>query len=767
MKRTISLVGAATALCLPSMSFGACLDGACTGTCIWSDGMESYTNGQKLQGVNQWTGWGGTNVTAGEASTERASAGTKSVKIYDAAGTPTGGIDAVVDWGTNNLTAGAYTFLAMQYVPASHTGASYFIMLNTWAVGGTATNNWSTQVQFTDAGEVVADFDGETLPLITDQWVEIRNVIDLDDTAEGRQIFSYGGNLLFDDTWTERISGGGVTTIDALDLFNNDAGPVWYDAICLQVLPQIGACCLNNGSCLNNQSPSQCSTAGGSYKGHGTLCSGVFCPDCTGSCNFPDADAVFNYCTYPLPNTVQSHSILGDTTGAASQNCANDPNGGFPAGVDVIRVVIEEAGTYWFSMCNTASFADNIIRLYADCNCASFVDSDYNACTGGFSELEVVLAAGDYYALVTGFGVTEGAYQLDVFQKCILQCPGGSADENEPGCAVGGDTTNGGCNMDPGTELFSPLDCEASPGYVVCGTTANDGATRDTDWYAITIPSNKKLTWSVEGETDMVSGFIETVDGAFGSADCADGSGYISPFAVRPACLTGSSTINATTENDATYYLFVATPFGDVVECGTLYIATLLCEDPLVVETICPDDPDDWAIETAPPAVGGAPFGNALDTCTSNGSGNATTGYLGQNQSAPTLISLPYCRIQVWSHTQLSLDSITKLTFKVEGRLNANTGGAHNANSWRTQGFNQLTNQWVTTPLDQRGLPNGTNDVTWTKVVLSTDNPPAASYVDPADGEIRIRSAGFNPGNVILPAWGVRLDLYEVTVDTQ
>jgi len=46
----------------------------------------------------------------------------------------------------------------------------------------------------------------------------------------------------------------------------------------------MGACCLPNGSCLDNQSPAQCSGLNGTFRGHQVTCGSVVCPLPVGAC---------------------------------------------------------------------------------------------------------------------------------------------------------------------------------------------------------------------------------------------------------------------------------------------------------------------------------------------------------------------------------------------------------------------------------------------------------------------------------------------------
>jgi hypothetical protein len=71
---------------------------------------------------------------------------------------------------------------------------------------------------------------GGSAALVKGQWVEIRLEIDLDaDTGA----FYYNGSQLYSGTWSGQVSGGGATTIAAVDLFANSASVVYYDDMSL------------------------------------------------------------------------------------------------------------------------------------------------------------------------------------------------------------------------------------------------------------------------------------------------------------------------------------------------------------------------------------------------------------------------------------------------------------------------------------------------------------------------------------------------------
>jgi hypothetical protein len=127
---------------------------------------------------------------------------------------------------------GFWTYTAWQYMPSDFSGESYFLLLNQYDDAG-ATNNWSVQVHFNStSGLVIADGvgAGNTLPLVTGQWVELRVEIDL---VNDFQEFYYDGQMLYSGSWSDGVSGGGITSIGAVDLYANGASAVYYDDLSL------------------------------------------------------------------------------------------------------------------------------------------------------------------------------------------------------------------------------------------------------------------------------------------------------------------------------------------------------------------------------------------------------------------------------------------------------------------------------------------------------------------------------------------------------
>lgn len=197
----------------------------------WSDNFDSYATGSALHGQGGWKGWANDAGATGYASDAFSFSAPNSAQII-------GTSDLVHEY--SGYTSGQWVYSAMQYIPDGFSGLSYFILLNSYDDAG-VTNNWSEQLRFDSTiGMVESEFETAQLPLITGQWVEIRNEIDLD--ADMLSVY-YGGQLLTTKVWTEGVSGGGALNIAAVDLFGNGATEVFYDNISLQV-PEPGTCLL-------------------------------------------------------------------------------------------------------------------------------------------------------------------------------------------------------------------------------------------------------------------------------------------------------------------------------------------------------------------------------------------------------------------------------------------------------------------------------------------------------------------------------------------
>jgi len=219
--RTIACVVAACGLAAPTRA-----------QTLLDDDFESYDLGSVLTGQGGWDLWPGgvdaivddEQVLSGSQSFLAPEAFTDMIfRMRDGSGMPI-------------ATSGQWMLTTHVYMP-SDTGLGEFfvILLNTYVDADPGSSNWSMQLRMDSlAGIVESQFDGSILPIILDEWVEVRAEIDLDN-----DLFDiyYGGELLAEDlVWTENVSGGGALQIDVLDLFSNGAAPVWVDDVTLEAV---------------------------------------------------------------------------------------------------------------------------------------------------------------------------------------------------------------------------------------------------------------------------------------------------------------------------------------------------------------------------------------------------------------------------------------------------------------------------------------------------------------------------------------------------
>src|ERR1017187_1235863 len=212
------------AFCLISLTF-ATISGFAASRAFFDD-FESYAVGSNLHGQGGWTGWANNTNAGALVSTNFAFSPTRSVNI-------TGASDLVHTF--SGATNAQWVFSVMQYIPSTSTGTNYVILLNTYRPPyGINDLNWSVQFQNNmDTGQIISDFGGgSTLPMIKDQWVEERCEINL---ASNSVSEFYNGQLLSTHAWQGGLGGPGLNEIQALDLFANNAGPVYYDNVSLDL----------------------------------------------------------------------------------------------------------------------------------------------------------------------------------------------------------------------------------------------------------------------------------------------------------------------------------------------------------------------------------------------------------------------------------------------------------------------------------------------------------------------------------------------------
>lgn len=180
---------------------------------FWGENFDQYASGTSLHGVGGWEGWLNDPTATGYVSDLYARSGPNSCQIQ-------GRSDLVHPHV--GYSHGFCQYTTWMYIPEEFSGQTYFILLNTYG----ANSNWSVQVCFENGQVVNNGVTGGTLPWIVGEWVELRVSIDMDSDYVA---FYYDDDVLYTGTWTEEVSGGGVRALTAVDLFANDATPVYYD----------------------------------------------------------------------------------------------------------------------------------------------------------------------------------------------------------------------------------------------------------------------------------------------------------------------------------------------------------------------------------------------------------------------------------------------------------------------------------------------------------------------------------------------------------
>jgi len=185
------------------------------------DGFESYAAGTVLDNVGGWKGWDNVAASAGVVSNAVAHSGSNSIQISSR--------DAIHPF--SGITSGVWELVAWQYIVGAQGGTHWFIGNNVYNDGGPYT--WAIETQFnTGIGNVLDDFRPENLvPILLDQWVQIRNVIDLD----ANTVMTYYNNQLV-SSGVYNV-GGGPVQIANLDLFGV-GGTAFYDDISLTRVPE-------------------------------------------------------------------------------------------------------------------------------------------------------------------------------------------------------------------------------------------------------------------------------------------------------------------------------------------------------------------------------------------------------------------------------------------------------------------------------------------------------------------------------------------------
>lgn len=201
---------------------------------LWQESFDEFAAGDGVNLHGLWETWCDYDARDADVDNLMFRSPPNSLRVsFD--GTSQYGSDVVARHSTSSslgMKSGRWTLSVWTHVPGFSTGSAYVIALNQYCDPG---HNWSMQVQLDATAGMVVDFDGSMLPMLKDQWVQLRAEIDLD--ADSYEIY-YNDQLLTTGVWTEHVSGTfgdpGVTQLAAINFFDESATEVFFDDISIE-----------------------------------------------------------------------------------------------------------------------------------------------------------------------------------------------------------------------------------------------------------------------------------------------------------------------------------------------------------------------------------------------------------------------------------------------------------------------------------------------------------------------------------------------------
>jgi hypothetical protein len=196
----------------------------------FSDDFETYALGGGVVGQNNWELWcdpagGAVDGTIDDAF---AVSGTQSLRL---------------DLGTDvvqpitGVDDGQWVFSIWIYAPSTSFGTGWVNLMNDYCNLPFGLSDWTTATQFSISNLTVQAWGGQSLPLVTDRWVEYRVEFDLDNDTFSEY---YGGQELTSNlTWSSNVGAGGNTSLQGIDLYGDDSFGIFYDNLTLE---QAGGC---------------------------------------------------------------------------------------------------------------------------------------------------------------------------------------------------------------------------------------------------------------------------------------------------------------------------------------------------------------------------------------------------------------------------------------------------------------------------------------------------------------------------------------------
>ncbi len=622
IRKRLGLCGAAALVVAPPAIAQQCIEG----TRVWTENVAAYGDGDNIITGQacypncppgfRWEAW--EEIPSGEGATADAvfgdgpngKPGGLSIKVWG--GRPTGSDDLVHTYHDLMLNTGLWMYATDLYVPSTATGESHFVLLNRYESDGEfETENWSTQVRIdTVESRLVSDFDGGIVPLQLDAWRRLETIISFD---EDFQLIRYDGRIfsLPGKTWTGGVSGGGLLTLAAVNLYANGADAVYYDGFEICAIPPVGGCCFRGDPCVENLTREECeSLAGetfgdpGTFQGIGSVC---------GGCRFYGANGwEISDLLFSAPPFRWFGNTCDDFPGIPhNPECETDPSQCSecdlaPSQDQAWSFAIPWDGTWTFSTCGAAGFDTQIFASTMETCDFDLPQEDWSNddCERiemeTDSELAVPLSrgsddVGDVFITLEGVAAEDcGFYILSVGSPCPPLELGEDMEIEGPCKDEDPDIENIGCNADPedpeSVATFTDIAC----GETFSGTVGNfvfdNGHRRDLDWFRLDLPSTMNVLLEAVGNYPQVVVILAELNDAPGEKeDECTNAGNILVSNVTGTCVDGKG---ARTEARVSavvgagrYAPIVSTAFVDPalpyelggVPCGSPYELTVTC----------------------------------------------------------------------------------------------------------------------------------------------------------------------------------------------
>ena len=197
---------------------------------VWSENFDNYTLGSSMHGQGGWKGWDNDPQWTAYVSANHSRSSPHSVDIKYPA-------DLVHEF--SGISSGQWTFIDWVYVPSDFSGENYFILLGDYEDGAGQDNKWAVQLRMDSAlGVIESEYDALNLPLIYDQWVEIRVEFDLE--TDWFECY-YDDEILVEKNWSAGPNNAGdcPLQLEAVDLFCKSGTSVFHDDLSLEGEPSV------------------------------------------------------------------------------------------------------------------------------------------------------------------------------------------------------------------------------------------------------------------------------------------------------------------------------------------------------------------------------------------------------------------------------------------------------------------------------------------------------------------------------------------------